>query len=76
MQHTVANGFAAHDDEDVTALWVANTSLSVDISMHRTQLIAHRRVHHIYAAIDYSNDVYHAAPVEPIAHGLVQSTLS
>lgn len=56
-------------------LWLANTSLFADTSAHRTKLIAHRRVHHVYAGTDRSNDACHAAPVEPIEHSLIQNTI-
>ena len=56
-------------------LWLANTSLFVDTTAHRTKLIAHRGVHHVYAGTDRSNDACHAAPVEPIEHGVIQNTI-
>lgn len=56
-------------------LWLANTSLFADTTAHRTKLIAHRGVHHVYAGTDRSNDACHAAPVEPIEHSLIQNTI-
>ena len=59
----------------VLALWLPNTSLFVDTAAHRTRVIAHRGVHHVYAGTDRTADACHAAPVEPIGHGFVQNTL-
>ncbi len=57
-------------------LWAANSSLLVSqVESHKTRVIAHRGVHHIYTGSDRSVDSCHASPVEPIEHRFIENTL-
>lgn len=56
-------------------LWVANTSLFSDRSHHRTKLLAHRGVHHVYVGRDRSSDACQASPVAQVEHSFIANTL-
>lgn len=57
-------------------IWFGNTSLLVSgLEDHKTRLVAHRGVHHIYIGSDRSNDACQASPVEPFHHAFIENTI-